>query len=214
MAATQLLDKTGHDGEALKEVDSHRRCIFSNVTKPKEELLRFVIGPDNSVVPDLSERLPGRGIWLSADRISIITACERRLFNRAARRPVIVDDQLADRVERLLIRQCTDLLGLARRAGQAVSGFTKVREWLVSRRAELLFAAIDGAEDGRDKLRRAARDMPVITVLRADELGLAFARERTVHVAVASGGLADKLVQNSARLSGVRQVSENEEDDE
>lgn len=214
MAATQILDSPcdGVTPEIMAE--SHRRCIASNVSKPMVELLRFVVGPDNSIVPDITGRLPGRGIWLSADRISIKTACERSLFDRAARRAVIVDDRLAERIEGLLVRQCTDLLGLARRAGQAVAGFVKVRSWLQQGQASLLFSALDGAADGREKLQRMARGVPVVAVLRAEELGVAFARERSVHVAVASGGLATKLTQNTVRLSGFRQAPENEEDDE
>jgi predicted RNA-binding protein YlxR (DUF448 family) len=214
MSATQTLDRTDNGRTRRQDAGSERRCIVSNTTKPPAELLRFVIGPDNSVVPDISGRLPGRGIWLSADRISINTACDRKLFNRAARQPVIVGEGLADRVESLLVRQCTDLLGLARRAGQAVSGFVKVRDWLQNRRAVLVFAATDGAVGSREKLRWAARDIPVVSVLDATELGLAFGRDRTVHVAVASGGLADRLAVEAARLSGFRQLPENEESDE
>jgi len=214
MSATQILDRSDSSRNRQDDAGSQRRCIVSNVAKPPSEMIRFVIGPDDSVVPDLSERLPGRGIWLSADRISIKTACDRKLFNRAARRPVKVDDRLAERVEGLLVRQCTDLLGLARRAGQAVSGFVKVRDWLQHKRAVLLFAATDGAMDSRSKLRRIACDIPVVAVLDAAELGVAFGRDRAVHVAVASGGLADRLAREAARLSGFRPMPENEENDE
>lgn len=214
MAAAPILEAPGDCVTPGNLAESHRRCIATNVSKPMAELLRFVVGPDNSIVPDITGRLPGRGIWLSADRISIKTACDRRLFDRAARRSVIVDDRLADRIESLLVRQCTDLLGLARRAGQAVAGFVKVRSWLQQGQAAVLFSASDGAADGREKLLRMARGIPVVTELRAEELGVAFARDRTVHVAVAPGGLATKLTQNTVRLSGFRQAPENEEDDE
>ena len=214
MVAAQILEAPDDCLALENSVESHRRCIASNVSKPMTELLRFVVGPGNSIVPDITGRLPGRGIWLSADRISIKTACDRRLFDRAARHAVIVDDRLDDRIESLLVRQCTDLLGLARRAGQAVAGFVKVRSWLQQGQAALLFSALDGAADGREKLQRMTRGVPVVTVLRAEELGVAFARDRSVHVAVASGGLATKLTQNTAKLSGFRQPPENEEDDE
>jgi predicted RNA-binding protein YlxR (DUF448 family) len=177
-------------------------------------MLRFVVGPGDVVVPDIVARLPGRGIWLSADRNSIKTACDRNLFARAARRSVRVDDRLPDQVEELLARRCHELLGLARRAGQAVSGYVKVRGWLREHRVALLLAAADGAEDGRAKLQRIARDVPVFGGLRAAELGPAFGREETVHVAVASGGLAGKLIETVTRLSGFRGGPENWEDNE
>jgi predicted RNA-binding protein YlxR (DUF448 family) len=178
------------------------------------EMVRFVVAPDNTVVPDITGRLPGRGIWLSAERAAIKTACARNLFHRAARRPVRVDDKVDDRVEALLARQCIDLLGLARRAGQAVCGYEKARGWLRGGQAVLLLAACDGAADGREKLRRIARDLPIVSVLHAAELGIVFDRERAVHVAVAPGGLAEKLARTAKRLSGFRQVPENRENDE
>ncbi len=214
MVATQIIDPSSGDEAARRGASLTRRCIVSNQCKPVAELVRFVVGPDNAVVPDITGRLPGRGIWLSADRNSLKTACARNLFDRAARRSVHVDANVAERVESLLARQCVDLLGLARRAGQAVSGFVKVRGWLQGQRAALLLAASDGAVDGREKLRRIARDLPIVTVLDATELGIVFDRERAVHVAVAPGGLAEKLARTAIRLSGFRQMPENREDDE
>ena len=170
-------------------------------------MVRFVVGPDNMIVPDIVGRLPGRGIWLSADRNTIKTACAQNLFARAARQAVVVDDQLAERVESLLVRRCTELLGLARRAGQAIAGFVKVQGWLRGGQAALLLAASDGAEDGRNKLQRIARDVPVISLLKAAELGGPFGRDQTVHAAIAPGGLAEKFVETAARLSGFRCIA-------
>ncbi|MBX9634346.1 MAG: DUF448 domain-containing protein, partial [Magnetospirillum sp.] len=101
----------------------NRRCIATATVRPKGELLRFVVSPDGEVVPDLERRLPGRGIWLSARRDVVNTAVTKRLFAKAARRAVVVPQDLADRVEALLLRRCLDVLGLARRAGHAVCGF-------------------------------------------------------------------------------------------
>jgi len=181
-----------------------RRCIVTGAVRGKDELLRFVIGPDGEVVADIEGRLPGRGFWLSADRDVLEKACARNLFAKAARREVRIAADLAERVERLLVRRCLDLIGLARRAGQAVSGYEKAKEWLKSGRAGLVLAAADGSEGGRTKVRGLMPDIPLVDVLSADELGLAFGRERAVHVVVAPGELADRLRDDGARLSGLR----------
>ena len=184
---------------------SLKRCIVSNVEMPRDQMVRFVVGPDEEIVADIEARLPGRGFWLSARRDVIHTACAKNHFAKAARTKVKVPDDLADRVERLLVRRCQDLIGLARRAGQAVSGFAKVEVWLKSGKpAGVLLAAVDGAEDGRKKVRSWAEDAPVIVALDADELGLAFSRERTVHVIVAPGRLAEGLLVTARRLEGLR----------
>jgi predicted RNA-binding protein YlxR (DUF448 family)/ribosomal protein L7Ae-like RNA K-turn-binding protein len=181
-----------------------RRCIVTRETAPTAELLRFVVAPDGTVVPDLEGRLPGRGLWLRARRDIVETACARNAFPRAARAPVRVADDLADRIEGLLLRRCLDVIGLARRAGNAVAGFEKTRAMVASGRAGALIAASDGAADGRGKLRALAADLPLVEQFTASELGAAFGRDMAVHAAIAAGGLCDRLVAESGRLAGFR----------
>ncbi len=128
----------------------------------------------------------------------------KRLFARAARRPVATPPELADRVESLLARRCVDALGLARRAGLAVAGFDRVGEALRRGGAALLLCALDGAEAGHRKLAALGRDLPVARVLTAAELGAAFGHERIVHVAVAGGALCQRLRLDLSRLAGLR----------
>jgi predicted RNA-binding protein YlxR (DUF448 family)/ribosomal protein L30E len=168
------------------------------------ELLRFVVAPDDSIVPDMAGRLPGRGLWLTARRDIVGAAVTKRLFARAARRPVIVDDGLADRVEILLAKRCLDRIGLARRAGRVVMGFAKVQAALEAGKVAVLVAATDGAADGRDKLKALAPGLPLAECLTSAELGAAFGREHVVHAALFPGRLAEAFLADTARLGGFR----------
>lgn len=172
--------------------------------RPKAELIRFVVAPDGKLVPDLAGRLPGRGLWLSARRDIVAAAVTKRLFARAARRAVLVDVDLADRLEALLAGRCRDDIGLARRAGQAVAGFAKVEAALADGRVAVLVAASDGAADGRGKLKALAPDLPRVEALTGAELAAAFGREHVVHAALAPGRLAEALLADAARLAGFR----------
>ena len=116
-------------------------------------MIRFVLGPDNEVVPDLAEKLPGRGIWVSANRALVDKAIRKNLFAKAAKTKVIVDEKLPERVEELLRKQTLNLLGLAQRAGEVRSGFEKTKAMLLGGDRIVLIAAKDGASDGRVKLR-------------------------------------------------------------
>lgn len=171
---------------------------------PKPRLIRFVVGPDGVLAPDLEERLPGRGLWIVAERAALDRASAKGLFSRAARATVRVPDGLADRVEALLARRLVRQIGLARRAGKAVAGYEKVRGWLRNGTASVLLAALDGADEGRGRLRALAGGLPLVEALRADEMGEAFGRDRAVHVAIAQGGLAERILTESARLVGLR----------
>ena len=199
-------EPAGSDTDAVEADDTgpERRCIVTGQVRPKAELLRFVVGPDGEVVPDIGARLPGRGIWLCARRDVVNTAVAKRLFARAARRAATVPADLADRVDALLARRCLDLLGLARRAGQAVCGFEKVRAELKGRRAAVVIEARDAAQDGRGKMRALAGGLPVVELFDAAELGAVFGRDAAVHVALAPGRLAGRLVEEATLLAGFR----------
>jgi len=181
-----------------------RRCIVTGEVRDRAALLRFVVGPGGEIVPDAAARLPGRGLWLSPRRDIVERAAAKRLFARAARRPVLVPPDLADRIEALLARRCCETLGLARRAGLALAGFEKVSEAVRTGRAALLLSALDGAEAGRRKLAALGRSLPCISALAAAEMGEAFGRDRVVHAAVGRGQLGERLLGEADRLVGFR----------
>jgi predicted RNA-binding protein YlxR (DUF448 family) len=194
-----------------------RRCIATRQVKPKDELLRFVAGPDNELVPDLAGKLPGRGLWVSADRAALDLALQKNLFAKAAKAPLRASAGLADEVVRLLRRRCLELIGLARGAGQAVAGYEKVDAWLEQGRVTVLLEARDGAADGKRRLAAKARathigmisataERPrvvVIDLFTAAELASALGREHVVHAALSEGGLARALVTDAARLKAL-----------
>lgn len=184
--------------------ERQRRCIVSGEVKETRNLVRFVVAPGGAVVPDVAERLPGRGIWLSASREMVGAACAKGLFAKAARVKVSVADDLADQTETLLARRCLDLLGLARRAGQAALGFEKVRTLISAGGAILLIAARDGADHGKAKLRGLGKNLPVVELFASAELSLAFGRENVIHAALAPGRLADRFLTETVRLAEFR----------
>ena len=181
-----------------------RRCLATGTVGPAEEMIRFVLDPGGRVVPDLTASLPGRGAWVRAERPALERAVGRKLFGRSFKAPASAAPELADEVERLLARRCCELLGLARRAGQAVAGFVKVEAWARAGKAGLLLTAVEGAEDGRRRLYGLAGDAPRIEILRGAELSLAFGRENVVHAALMPGRLADRLLVETRRLAGFR----------
>ena len=166
-------------------------------------MIRFVVGPGGSVVPDLHAKLPGRGIWLSARRDVLETARAKNAFARAARAQVGVPADLVQLVEGGLSRRVGELLGLARRAGQAVCGFQRAREWLVGGRAGLVIQASDGSREERARFLSGMRDVPVAAPLPAQALGAVFGRDHVVHVVIAHGRLAEALNVETHRLAGI-----------
>lgn len=180
-----------------------RKCIATGEVQPKFGLIRFVLGPDGQIFPDIMEKLPGRGMYVAAEKAALEQAVKKGLFARAAKQAVTVPEDLILQVETQLVRRIVDLISLARKGGEAVSGYEKVKDWLVKDYAQVLIQASDGSERGKSKLSTPA-DGTFIGWLTADELGLAFGRQTVIHVVLAAGGLAPRVVEEAARLKGLR----------
>lgn len=213
--------------DAEPETGPLRRCVITRDRLPKEHMIRFVVGPDRTIVPDLAARLPGRGIWLSACRDVLQSenadqegrqqqkpaggSAQRHLtraFARAARGPVSVPPDLYGLLQAALIRRISDTLGLARRAGQAVAGFEKARELLRLGQSKLVLQAVDGSEAERRRfLSVLGPGLTVIDPLPGEILGRIFGRDYVVHVAIAPGKLAESLAMDAGRLAGLKNGS-------
>lgn len=191
-------------GEASRE----RRDIVSGAVMEEERLVRFVAGPDGVVTPDLARKLPGRGMWVAADRESVDTAAKKGLFSRSAKTRLTAPADLSDQVAALLHRRLLDGLGLARRAGDLTSGFEKVLAAVRGGKAAWLVEASDGAADGRRKLLSACRTSPappeLIGVFSSAEMGLALGGENVIHTAFLAGRGSSHWANDVRRLAGFR----------
>lgn len=185
--------------------DPERRCVVTGEVQPKAGLVRFVLSPEGIIFPDLANKLPGRGIWVTASRDLIAKAAAKGLFSRGAKAPARAPDDLVAQVEAGLAKRVVELVSLERKAGYAVCGFEKVKDWLADGKAKVLLQASDGSDRGKGKLwtPEGGRWFGCLT---ANELGMAFGRDSVVHAALAAGGLTKRVVEEAAKLNGLRQA--------
>jgi uncharacterized protein len=182
------------DGRGVSE----RMCIVTREVRDESELIRFVRSPSGEAVPDVRRKLPGRGVWVSARRDIVAEAQRKRLFSRGFSAETTAPEDLAQRVAGLLRETALAYLSLARKAGEAVTGFFKVAEWRDRGVAAVMIHAREAAEDGRRKL--AAPGIPEVRCFTGPELDLAFGRSNVVHAALARGGLADRFLAAARRV--------------
>lgn len=190
---------------------NHRRCIVTRRSLPRDRLVRFAVAPDGTVVPDLAERLPGRGVWVTAGRPEVSRAAATGVFARAVRARAAAPSDLADRVEAGLLERVIMTIGLCRRAGLAMAGHAKAAGAITAGTVALRLEARDGSAGPRRALDRLDPAIPVIAVLSGSELARAFERDRLVHVAVTrtsagSGGLVARLRRDAGRLAAFRGI--------
>ena len=190
------------------QASRQRRDLVSGQVMDEARLVRFVAAPDGSVVPDLARKLPGRGLWVAADRTSVETAARKGGFSRAAKTKLAAPADLANQIESLLMHRILHGLGLARRAGELISGFEGVSTAVSAGKAAWLIEALDGAADGRRKLVQAGRrsgDPPrILGVFDSEELSLALGLGNVIHLAFLAGRGAKSWTIDVERLSGFR----------
>lgn len=180
---------------------AERMCIVTREHGDPRGLLRFVLGPDGVIVPDLRHRLPGRGVWVTASAEVLREALKSNAFAKAFRARCRAEPDLVARVGGLLRGEARQLLSLASKAGLVSAGFEKTLEELTTGKPRLLIEALDGAEDGRRKLRsRRPEGCEVLSIFKSAELDLALGRTNVIHAAVAGGGLAERLLEAARRI--------------
>lgn len=198
--------------------EMERTCLVSRTVGDPAELIRFVLDPEGRVVPDLRRRLPGRGVWIRGERGLVETAVRKRLFARGFKSEAAADPALGALVDRLLEDAALGGLGLARKAGQVVTGFGKVADAIGRGEALAVLHAADAAPDGVRKvgqaIRRAARDgedgtqagpqPPVLDLFSAAQLGLALGGANVIHAALLPGGAAASFLSRVAMLARYR----------
>lgn len=190
------------------EASRQRRDLVSGEVMDEARLIRFVAGPGGEVVPDLARKLPGRGLWVAANRAAVETAARRSGFSRSAKAKLSAPSGLADQVDGLLMKRVLDGLGLARRAGELTSGFEKAAAAIAAGKAAWMIEAADGSADGRRKLLQVARRAPMrpglLGAFGSDELSLALGLGNVIHLVFLAGRGAERWTVDVERLSGFR----------
>jgi predicted RNA-binding protein YlxR (DUF448 family) len=190
-----------------------RTCIVSRERREPDELIRFVVGPDGAVVPDLKRKLPGRGCWVSADRLHVEKAVAKNLFARAFKRQVDVSPQLADQIDQIMVKSALGAVGLARKAGAVALGAAKVDNAVRSGEALCVLHATDASQDGVRKITQARRatahlggpEIHAYKLFAEAELSLALGGTNVIHAAVLAqeaGKAAEKRLMALDRYRG------------
>ena len=184
-----------------------RRCISTGSLMNTRSMVRFVIGPEGGVVPDVFYKLPGKGLWVESKKKSLETAIKQNLFSSVLRRSVEVDQDLTSAVEISVLKKLINLISIARKAQQAVFGYEKTRTQLELKKAKLLIQALDGSTREKSRLRPPVGENSLINCLTMRELGLAFGRESVIHATIMNGGLYKEISLEALRIKGIREIS-------
>jgi predicted RNA-binding protein YlxR (DUF448 family) len=189
-----------------------RLCAVTRQSLDPTQLIRFVLSPDGTVVPDLERRLPGRGVWVGCDRRLVEKAVKANTFAKSLRTRAEAPADLAERIDTLMVKRLSGTLSLANKAGLAVSGFEKVSAALDKGPVAVVLHGTEASMDGRSKIDRKFKAIqgsrglaaPIVDVLTVDQMSLAIGRGSVVHAALTPGGLSDRFLEEAERLMRYR----------
>ncbi|MCP4934926.1 MAG: DUF448 domain-containing protein [bacterium] len=199
-----------------------RQCALTREKLPADELLRFSLSPQKIVTPDLRCKLPGRGLWLKADRSILVEAIKKNSFARGFREKALVSNDLVDMIEKLTRIDALHTLSLANKAGHVITGYEKIKRALAKGDVKWLLHAMEASRNGSDKLDRyfaPPREEPededdlvsrdtretgnpidqknIAAILGAlftgDELSLALGRHNVIHIGLKRGEMAKRF---------------------
>ena len=211
MMLAQTTDDTLDAGPRKTAPGAERLCASTGTVRPVDDMIRFVLSPEGTAVPDLKRRLPGRGVWITATRSALGQAIARKAFARSFKRDVRIAPDLVESTERLLERAALDALAIAYKAGRVAAGFAKVEAALVQGDAAALLHASDAAPDGVRKLDAAVRrntdghrPVAVLDAFTSTQLDLALGRSNVVHAALLAGPESKAFLTRARRLERFR----------
>src|SRR5690606_39119623 len=81
-------------GPVPRDNELNRQCALTRETRPVDEMLRFVVSPDDELVPDTDARAEGRGVWISLGEKAVAEAVRKKAFERSLKHKVKVPEDL------------------------------------------------------------------------------------------------------------------------
>ncbi|MGV8937983.1 MAG: RNA-binding protein [Allorhizobium sp.] len=200
--------------ELTEDQMNGRMCIATRESGTPETLIRFVAGPDGSVVPDLKRVLPGRGCWVKPSREAVEKALAKKLFARALKADVKADPELGALVDRLLAAQLAGMIHMARKASQFVTGSAKVEVAVRSGAAIAVFHSQEAAADGVRKIDQARKAwhlgqetetiIPAFHLLSGAEMDELMGQNAFIHAAALAGQAGEGVVKRANLLEQYR----------
>ncbi|EJF83172.1 RNA-binding protein [Candidatus Bartonella washoeensis] len=187
---------------------NERTCIVTRKNASAKTLIRFVIGPNNQIVPDLKSNLPGRGVWVSSRRSAIEEAIKQKAFNKSFKTDVEVASNLAHIVDTLLLKSALGSLSMARKAGAVVMGATKVDAAIRSGQVVLVLHAKEATKNGKQKISQAIhtiqkktnQNIKITSLFTSDEMSVAFGANLVMHAGLLNTKAAEAFLKTLHKL--------------
>ena len=181
-----------------------RKCLVTKTIIEKKDLIRFVVDPEDNLIADINQNLPGKGYWVKADRDTISKAINKKILCKAIKKKVTVEKNILDKIEIQIKKQIINQISLCRKAGAAIFGFDKIKASIKNNNIGLIIQASDGSDREKKRLRNQSIPKIIDSCLTGSELGKAFGREKVIHCAILRSDFVENIYFHSNRLNNLK----------
>ena len=170
-----------------------RKCVLTGASMPKEELLRFVLLQDGTVVPDFNKKLDGHGFYISDSKALLEGLVSRNPLNKILHTKTVITADLPQIVEQILCKKGLDAINLARKSGNLVLGFEKVKDIAAKGKIAFIIEALDAGHDSKQKMMSQTPNIEKLVIYDVATLSKALNRENTVYAALLKGPVSQMV---------------------
>ena len=181
-----------------------RKCLVTRVNVEKRDLMRFVVNPENTLVADIDQNLPGRGYWVKAERQIILKALNKNILLKAIEKDISIDNTVLDQIESQIKKKIINYISLSRKAGMAIFGFDKIKAALHQNNIGLLIQALDGSDREKQRMRHQTIPTIIDNCLTKSDLSKAFGRKNVIHCAILRSSFIENINFNAKRLNNLK----------
>ena len=177
---------------------------FCSVTKkmyPSENMIRFVLFPDNKYTIDLNYEFQGKEFFIFASK-STLARIKDFVGDIYEKEPQV--ENLVTRIDSIIVKRIVSLIALARKSGNLIFGFERVKMALKSGDSDILFHANNGSPKELKRIKPRSVRLILVSLFSSSELGKVFNRDNVAHSCVLKGGLAKSLILDVKKLEGIQ----------
>ena len=107
----------------------------------EDNFIKISLSPDNNLVPDLHNNLPGRSVWLPARKSIIADILEKEDLKTFFDIPAFLTSDFSVLIEKMLRKKILNSVSLSKKAGSLFIGMDAIKAQLIDRKHCLVITA-------------------------------------------------------------------------
>ena len=107
----------------------------------EDDFIKISLSPDNILVPDLHNNLPGKSVWLPADKYIITDILKKEILKAYFGIPALLTSDFSVLIEKMLRKKILNCVSLTKKAGNLFIGMDAIKAQLTDRKHCLVITA-------------------------------------------------------------------------